>query len=252
MVPPSMNRAAGLATACITSLLVPLLARAEDPIPDAQCPREDAACLAPRSTVAPRDPANDPAKLQPPPIGGRKIRSGLVVALSLDNAIGSAFGYPNDSKLLGDDRYYGRTPVLPGFGFTLAVSGALTEYLNVGVYLASSGFANDVWSVSSAGIGMRFDVFPLTYSSNQWLRHWAFYGLAGVGQVSATYEAPGRNVAELTGTQSQLGLGSFYEFRFGSIGIGPDTRFDAIFSNSTDRLAYQVGFRLSFYPSRLF
>jgi len=70
--------------------------------------------------------------------------------------------------------------------------------------------------------------------------------------VNVKYEKPGTNVADLDGTQSNLGLGSFYEFRFGAFGIGPDSRFDAVVSRTASRVAYNVGLRLSFYPSRLF
>lgn len=196
-------------------------------------------------------PTDSARELQPPKYH-RPVRSGAVLALSLDSGIGSASGYPNDSKLLNDKAYYGRTGPLSGVGFTLSVSGALTEYLNVGFYVSSVGYGNEVWKVASGGGGMRIDAFPFTFSDNRWLRHWAFYGQAGLGAVNVKYEKEGSNVADLDGTQSNLGLGSFYEFRFGALGIGPDSRFDAVVSRTASRVAYNVGFRLSFYPSRLF
>jgi len=216
--------------ALLASALAPALARAED---------------------APPPPRVTPATLQPPQYR-RPIRSGVVLALSLDLGMGSASGYPNDSKLLNDRNYYGRTGPLGGGGFTLAFSGALSEYLSVGFYVATSSYSSDTWKVASGGGGLRMDAFPFTFVHNKWLKSWAFYGIAGLGAVNVKYEKPGTNVADLDGTQSNLGLGSFYEFRFGAFGIGPDSRFDAVVSRTASRVAYNVGLRLSFYPSRLF
>jgi hypothetical protein len=183
----------------------------------------------------------------------RPVRSGAVLALSLDGGFGSASGYPNDSKLINDKSSYGRTGILQGGGFTLAVGGALAEYLNVGFFLSASSFSKkDSWKVASGGGGMRIDAFPFTWTKNKWLNSWAFYGLAGLGAVNVKYDKPGTNVADLDGTQSFLGLGSFYEIRIGAFGLGPEIRFDGVVTRTASRIALMQGLRLSFYPSRLF
>ncbi len=183
----------------------------------------------------------------------RPVRSGAVLALSLDGGLGSGSGYPNDSKLINVQSAYGRTGILPGGGLTLSVGGALAEYLNVGFFIASSSFSKaDSWKVTSGGGGMRIDAFPFTWTKKKWLNSWAVYGLAGLGAVNVTYAKPGANVADLDGTQSFLGLGSFYEIRLGAFGIGPELRFDAVVTRTASRVAVMQGLRFSFYPSRLF
>lgn len=187
-----------------------------------------------------------------PQAKAKPVRSGTVVALSLDGGFGRASGYPNDSKLINDKASYGRTHLLQGGGFTLSVGGALAEYLNVGFFLSTSAFSKkDSWAVVSGGGGMRIDAFPLTFTHNKWLNSWAFYGLAGLGAVNVKYEKPGTNVADLDGTQSFLGLGSFYEIRIGGFGIGPELRFDAVVTRTASRLAVMQGLRFSIYPSQL-
>ncbi len=174
------------------------------------------------------------------------------MALSFEGGLGSASGYPNDSKLINDKASYGRTGPLPGGGFTLSAGGALAEYLNVGFFFATSAFSKkDSWAVTSGGGGMRIDAFPFTWTHNKWLRSWAFYGLAGLGAVNVKYEKPGSNVADLDGTQSFLGIGSFLEVRLGGFGIGPEIRFDGVVTRSASRIAMAPGLRLSIYPSQL-
>ena len=206
---------------------------------------------APRVPQATAPSPLPPSQLRPPP--ERPYRSGFVAALSLDGGVGSASGYPNDSRLLNDKRAYGRTGLLAGSGFTLSLGGAIAPYLSVSVFLTVNGFQKkDSWKVTSGGGGLRVDAFVFTWTRNRFLRNWAFFGLAGVGSVDVSYQKLSANVADLDGTQSQLGLGTFYEFRFGALGLGPESRFDAVVSRTASRIAVFNGLRLSFYPSRLF
>jgi hypothetical protein len=176
-----------------------------------------------------------------------KVRSGLVLGASLGVGVGAASGYPNDSTKIGDPRYYSASGAMLGTSETVVLMGALADYLTFGFWFNHAAYgAGDFHSTGDAG-GLRLEVFPLTV---------LYPGLAGLGLLGefgigqARLTSPGAPTAE--GTQSFVGAGAFYEWRFGRFlgghfAAGPSLEYDAMWSSPFGRQGLVAAARLVFY-----
>src|SRR5579871_4782136 len=100
--------------------------------------------LAAALSATPVASGGDPGAAAPAVDGGAdleaspKLRNGVVLGFALGFGLGQGGGYPNNSQEIGDPQYHAASGWMPGSGNTLFVLGALTDYLNVGFWLASS------------------------------------------------------------------------------------------------------------------
>jgi hypothetical protein len=178
-----------------------------------------------------------------------KIRNGLVLGLTFGGGIGEGSGYPNNSQEIGDPAYHSSSGWLPGTGYSLLVLGALTDYLNVGLWLGASSFRNSDDRASSFGVGMRVEAFPLEllYPRLEGLGTFAQFGVGSARLTTTTAGVP-----EAQGTQSYIGIGAFYEWSFahfigGHFGVGPSLEYDTAFSRPFDANGFLASGRLVFY-----
>jgi hypothetical protein len=181
------------------------------------------------------------------------IRDGVVLGASFGVGVGSASGYPNDVLYDRNPDYYGSTPMLPGYGLTFTIMGALTPYLNVGVFGGFANFGNSDWKSSGGGGGLRIEAYPLmavcpcvipkTITSNV-----GVYAQFGVGAVSTEVLRPGK-YETIGGVEGTLAAGAFYEVWLGRLfSLAPDLRYEVINSRTSDRNSLMAGVRLAFYP----
>ena len=161
----------------------------------------------------------------PPP----RVRSGLVVGLSLGAGMGRGWGYPNNSNDIGKTDY-ASSGEMPGFGGTLMVMGALADYFDFGFWFAQESFRGGGQRASEVGGGLRVEVFPFVLSLPRIAGFGAFseFGL-GTGRL----DTPG--LPQAGGTQSFIGVGVLYEWSVGHLlgghfGVGPSLEYDAVFT----------------------
>jgi|HubBroStandDraft_1064217.scaffolds.fasta_scaffold01567_9 hypothetical protein len=177
-----------------------------------------------------------------------KLRNGIVLGLALGAGVGQGSGYPNNSQEIGDPQYHAASGWMPGSGFTLLVLGALTDYLNVGFWLGSSNFRDSDDRASAFGVGLRVEAFPfaVAYPRLEGLAAFTDFGLGSARLTSAA------GVTEAQGTQSYIGVGSFYEWSFGNFlgghfGVGPSLEYDAAFSRPFEASGFLASGRFVFY-----
>ncbi len=216
------------------------------PSPTQAAPSAGAATPAPATTA---DTASAPSTKPPKP-----LRDGVVLGASLGFGVASASGYPNDVRLNQNPDYYGSTPLLPGYSFSFMFMGALTPYLNVGVWGGGATFENSDWKSVGGGGGLRVEGFPLMafcacVMPPVLANYLGVYAQVGAGSVSTRVKREG-NYETVGGVQSFLAAGAFYEVKLGKMfAIGPDLRYELIASRTSDRHGLILGARLAFYPA---
>jgi hypothetical protein len=178
-----------------------------------------------------------------------RLRSGVVIGLSLGAGVAGANGYPNASSDIGDPAFYSSSGFMAGTNGSIFVMGALTDYLSFGVWFGSGSFRNGDWRSSGGGGGLRVEAFPLVTLYPR-LAGLGLLGQFGIGGANLTSSNPAH--PEASGVQSYLGTGAFYEWAFGSLfgghfGIGPSVEYDAIWSRPFERHGFVASARIVFY-----
>jgi hypothetical protein len=202
-----------------------------------------------KATVSPEGDTKPEDKVQ-----GPSWRNGLMLGASFGVGVGAAEGYPNDVLFDKNPDYFGSTPALFGFGYTFTVMGALTSYLNVGIFGGGATFQNADWKSVGGGAGLRIEAYPLMavcpcVIPTQIANNLGAYAQFGLGAVSTEVKREGR-YETLGGVQSILSAGAFYEFWLGrTLALGPDVRYEVITSRTSDRNSFLVGLRAAFYPA---
>ncbi len=178
-----------------------------------------------------------------------RIRSGVVIGLSLGAGAAGASGYPNSSSNIGDPAFYSASGFMGGTSGSFFVMGALADYLNFGFWIGSGSFRNGDWRSSGGGGGLRVEVFPLAilYPRLAGLGVLGQFGIGGANLQSSNPAHP-----EASGVQSYLGTGAFYEWSFGSLfgghfGVGPSLEYDAMWSQPFERHGLVASARIVFY-----
>jgi hypothetical protein len=178
-----------------------------------------------------------------------KTRTGIVLGLALGGGVGAAGGYPNDATKIGDPAYHSASGPMFGSSATVLVMGALSDYLNFGLWFAHAGFQNGDWRSDSNAGGLRVETFPLIrlYPRLDGLGLWAQFGIGGGSLASAAAGSPGAS-----GTQSFVAGGAFYEWSFwrvlgGHFGAGPSLDYEAIWSPAFERHGLVATARIVFY-----
>jgi hypothetical protein len=182
-------------------------------------------------------------------VAPHRLRSGVVIGVTLGGGLVGASGYPNDVSKIGDRNQYSASGWMLGTAESLFVMGALTDYLSVGFWYAHAAAGNGDFRSSGDGGGLRVEAFPLT-AFLPWLSGVGAVGQFGLGTGNLALKKPGFPTAE--GTQSFCGAGVFYEWSFahvlgGHFGAGPNLEYDAIFSQPFERHGLIASARLVFY-----
>ncbi len=177
------------------------------------------------------------------------LRKGLVIGLSLGGGLGGASGYPNNINLIGNPDDYSASGWLVGTNETVFVMGALTDYFSFGFWFGHGLYQSHDWRSNGDGGGLRIEAFPLALLCPRLsgLGAMAQFGLGSGNLVSSVPGAP-----EANGTQSEAGVGVFYEWAFGHVlgghfGIGPSLEFDAIWSQPFEQHGLVGSLRFAFY-----
>jgi len=178
-----------------------------------------------------------------------RIRSGIVIGLSLGAGVAGASGYPNASSEIGDPAFYSASGFMTGTSGTIFVMGALADYLNFGLWFGSGNFSNGDWRSSGGGAGLRVEAFPLVGIFPR-LAGLGLLGQFGIGGANLSSSNPAHPTA--SGTQAFLGTGAFYEWSFGSLfgghfGSGPSLEYDSTWSQPFERHGLVASARIVFY-----
>jgi hypothetical protein len=178
-----------------------------------------------------------------------RLRSGIVIGLSLGAGVAGASGYPNASSDIGDPAFYSASGFMTGTNGTIFVMGALADYLNFGFWFGSGSFRNGDWRSSGGAAGLRVEAFPLVALFPR-LAGLGLLGQFGIGGANLTSSNPVH--PEASGVQSFLGTGAFYEWAFGSLfgghfGVGPSLEYDATWSRPFERHGLVASARIVFY-----
>jgi hypothetical protein len=202
--------------------------------------------LAAAVSAAPAVSSEDaPAYLDVPP----RLRDGIVIGLTFGLGLGQGNGYPNNSQEIGDPQYHSSSGWMVGSGFSLLVLGALTDYLNFGFWLGSSNFRDADDRASAFGVGLRLEAFPFI-SVCRGLEGLGAFTQLGLGSARLTTTTPGAAIDQ--GTQSYIGIGTFYEWSFGHFigghfGAGPSLEYDTAFSRPFETSGLLASGRIVFY-----
>jgi hypothetical protein len=191
-------------------------------------------------------PADSPDQDTAPP----RVRTGIVIGLSLGGGLAGASGYPNSQSEIGNPDFYSASGFMGGTSGTLFVMGALTDYLNFGVWFGSAMFRNGDWKSNGGAGGLRVEAFPLV-SLFPPLGGLAAFGDFGIGGANLTNKA-NPLLPEASGTQAYIGAGTFYEWGFGHLfgghfGLGPSLEYDAMWSQPFERHGLVASLRIVFY-----
>jgi hypothetical protein len=194
-------------------------------------------------------PVNQPAEADQDNTSPR-IRSGIVIGLSLGGGLAGASGYPNSQSDIGNPDLYSASGFMGGTSGTLFVMGALADYLNVGFWFGSGMFRNGDWKSDGGSGGLRVEAFPLVRLFPA-LAGLAAFGEFGIGGGHLTNTA-NPLLPEASGTQSFVGAGAFYEWGFGHLfgghfALGPSLEYDAMWSQPFERHGLVASLRIVFY-----
>jgi hypothetical protein len=178
-------------------------------------------------------------------------RAGVVIGLSAGLGIGGASGYPNKAAQIGDPAYYASSGLGAGGVGSLAVLGALTDYLNFGFFFGGGSSANSSWKTSTFAGGFRVETFPL-YTLVPRFRDLGLTAQFGLGATKIDARRGAYPGAE--GVQSFLGIGAFYEWRItnlfgGHLAGGPQVNYSATITRPVDRHDLSVGGRIVLYTA---
>lgn len=178
------------------------------------------------------------------------LRSGLVLGLALGGGVGGASGYPNDINQIGDPSYYSASGWMVGSSYTLFLMGAVTDYLNFGVFFGQASFRNADWRSTGSEGGVRLEAFPLAVVLPK-LAGLGALAQFGVGGSKLTATGPAA-APPAQGTQSFGDVGLLYEWAFGYLkhghfAAGPSLEYEAIWSQSIERHGLVASVRVAFY-----
>ncbi|MDP9001806.1 MAG: hypothetical protein M3O46_17035 [Myxococcota bacterium] len=178
-----------------------------------------------------------------------RFRSGVALGLTFGGGLVGASGYPNEGTRIGDPNYYSSSGWMFGSSESFFLMGALTDYLNFGLWYAHASSANRDWRSSGDGAGIRVEAFPMVTLLPR-LAGLGLLGQFGVGVGNLSAKAAGLPRAE--GTQSFLGAGVLYEWSLGPVlgghfGVGPSLQYDTIWSQPFERHGLVAGARVVFY-----
>jgi hypothetical protein len=176
-------------------------------------------------------------------------RRGLILGTSLGFGAIGASGYPNNSTEIGDPTYYGASGLMTGSSSSLLIMGALTDYVNFGIWFGRQSAQNGDWRSSGGAGGFRVEGFPL-FRVVPKLRDLGVFSQFGIG--SATLDEKNSTYVGAKGVQSFLGAGAFYEWSLGHLlgghaAIGPSLEYDSIWSRSIETNGMVLGLRLVWY-----
>jgi hypothetical protein len=177
-------------------------------------------------------------------------RAGVVVGLGFGGGIAAASGYPNAATQIGQPDAYSASNLMLGRGTTFYVMGALTDYLNFGLWFGTATFDSSRWHSTGGGGGFRVEAFPL-YRLVPKLSDLAVFTQLGVGSTTLRTKLAG-NYPDADGVQSFLGIGVLHEFSLtklfgGHIALAPTLEYDVITARSIERHGALLGARLAFY-----
>ena len=178
-----------------------------------------------------------------------RIRSGVVIGLSLGAGAAGASGYPNSSSEIGDPAFHSSSGFMTGTSATIFIMGAIADYLNFGFWFGSANFRNGDWRSSGGGGGLRVEVFPLAIAYPR-LAGLGVLGQFGIGGANLQSSNPAH--PEASGVQSYLAAGTFYEWSFASLlgghfAFGPSVEYDAMWSQPFERHGLVASARIVFY-----
>jgi hypothetical protein len=179
-----------------------------------------------------------------------RIRSGVVIGLSLGAGVAGAKGYPNASSQIGDPADYSASGFMEGSSANLFIMGAISDYLNFGFWFGSGSFHNGDWRSIGSGAGLRVELFPLIAAVPR-LAGLGVFGQFGIGGANLQQTSNPQH-PEASGVQSFLGSGVLYEWSFGSLfgghfGAGPSLEYDAMWSQPFERHGLIASARIVFY-----
>jgi hypothetical protein len=185
-----------------------------------------------------------PAGMDAPP----RFRNGIVLGFATGVGFGQGSGYPNNSQEIGDPQYYSSSDWSLGTTSSIFILGALTDYLNFG-FLIDSSFRTVNARTTAVGVGVRLEAFPFAVAYPR-LQGLAAFAQFGVGSARLTSQTPG--LADAQGTQSFIGVGTFYEWAFGHFlgghfAAGPSLEFDSAFSRPFEESGFALCGRIVFY-----
>src|SRR5262245_29673453 len=83
---------------------------------------------------------NDPSLATP-----SERRGGVVLGLATGAGIAGSSGYPNSATKVGDPAFYSSSDLMAGTGSSLFIMGALTDYLNFGIFFGQARYASSHW-----------------------------------------------------------------------------------------------------------
>src|SRR5262247_3119094 len=84
--------------------------------------------------------ANDPSLVTP-----SVRRGGVVLGLSAGAGLAGSSGYPNSATKIDDPAFYSSSDLMVGSAFSLFLMGALTDYLNFGLWFGNARYASAHW-----------------------------------------------------------------------------------------------------------
>ena len=141
-----------------------------------------------------------------------RLRSGLVVGLTLGGGIGSASGYPNAASDINNPTFYSASGFMGGSSGTFFVMGALSDYLSFGFWLGSAMYRNADWRSNGGGGACASRPFRWCTWSPPW-RAWASSETSASGAQSAVDQP---RAARVERDAVVSGRGVFYEWPFGT------------------------------------
>ncbi len=211
----------------IALLLVPSLARAEEPSGE----------LAPPASTTGETPS-------PPPKPAR--RGGFVVGLAAGFGVASIVGYPNDLQKEGYAGWYTATGARPSALGQLWFGGAFADWFTFGIGLTGSPlFGTGSDKARSFGGLFHIEAFPL-YPLGGKLRDLGVMVDAGIGTATVT-DAMSNRVVDGSAA-ALIGGGLFYEaFRTWKVAQGPFLMGNYVWSDTALRPAIFAGWRVSLY-----
>jgi hypothetical protein len=188
---------------------------------------------------------NDPSLATP-----SERRGGVVLGLSAGAGLAGSSGYPNSATKIGDPAFYSSSDLMAGSGSSLFIMGALTDYLNFGLWFGQARFDSSHWHSTGVGGGFRIEAFPLLTLVPK-LADLAVFTQLGIGSTTLATKLPG-NFPSADGAQSYLSAGVFYEWSLfkalgGHVAGGPSLEYDVTTTPSIERHGALLGGRIAFY-----
>lgn len=182
-----------------------------------------------------------------------RLRDGLTLGMSLGAGAAGVSGFPNDPKYLNDPSQYSSSNMLFGSSIQPMLMGALSDTFNFGFFVNLGSYKSERWESNGGSVGFRAEAFPLVSRTRSKLSNLGLFAQFGVGFSSLHAKANIYRDAEVV--QSYIGTGAFYEwnvvqFKASHIAMGPELRYDAIFSRDYQSHAGVLALRAVFYGAK--